>query len=115
MPERIRDDCLAFAVLPVMGRVGQLGSEGDRTVDHRRDVGNLEHHLMRSQLLWRPSSGSDLGHYQLGRWRVGEAELRTVTFADADVLDESEDVRVPPHGRPHVDHGEHGGDTGVRR
>lgn len=114
MPERISDGCLTFAVLEVMERVDQFGPARDRALEHRRNVDDLEHHLMRSYWLWCPSSGSDLGHHQFGRRPVGEAELRAVALADADVLDESEDVRVPRHGLPHVGHGQYGRYARVR-
>jgi hypothetical protein len=45
----------------------------------------------------------------------GEAELRAMAFADANVLDESEDLDVPRHGRSDVRHRQDRRHTRVRR
>jgi hypothetical protein len=96
-------------------RVDQNSASSGRRLDHAHDIGDLEHHLVRTPPPGRPPPGPNLRHHQLGRLPVGQPELRAVPFPDADVLDETEDIGVPRHRRPNVGHGQNRGHSRMRR
>ena len=54
-------------------------------------------------------------NHQLGRLPTRQAQLRTMPFADADVLDESEDLAVPRDRRSDIGHRQHGSHARVGR
>jgi len=115
VPERVIDGGLPLAVLPVVGRLDQEGVSCHGSLDDYRDVGDLEHHLVRVSPLGRSPSRPNLRHHQFGWRSVRQAELRAMTVADADMFNEAKDLGVPGHGQADIGHGQDGGHSGVRR
>ena len=115
MPERIIDRGLPLAVLPVVGRIDQEGLPCNSPLDHHRQVFHLEHDLVRASPLRRPPSRPNLCHHHFGRRADRQAHLRAMPLADADMLDEAEDLGVPRHSQTDVGHDEDGRHSRVRR
>src|SRR5918993_5065012 len=114
VPERVIEGRLPLAVLPVVRRVDQDRPSRHPPLHRTRDIPDLEHHLVRTSPLRRSPAWANLGHHQLGRRPVRQAELRAMPLADANVLDESEHLDVPRHGCSDIGHGEDGGHPRVR-
>jgi hypothetical protein len=78
VPERVVNSGLPLAVLPVMERVDKGRAVSDRLIDHSSDIGDLEHHLVRTPPLSNSPSRPYLSHDQLSGGPFSEAELRAL-------------------------------------
>jgi hypothetical protein len=111
VPEGVDEGGLAFAVLVVVRWLLRIGPRTSGSVEHRPQIFDAHHYLMTCA---DPSlTVSVLAHDHLGALAV-HPELRAVTLADPDVLDEPKDVAVPGDGRSNVFDRQHRGEQRPR-
>ena len=97
--ERVDEAGLAFSVRPVLRAVIRVGTAGSGRFEHAVDVRDAEHDL--AGRAGRLLVVSQFAHDQLGALAV-DTELRPVTPADANMLDEPEHAGVPGDRSTHV-------------
>jgi hypothetical protein len=102
--KRVDQAGLTFPVRHIARDFISVDTSGSGGLEHSVDVVDSNHHLIGR--LGHPLTVSKLAHDHLGSLPV-ETELYTMRLANANVLNQPEDLDVPGGCFVHVGHGKH--------